>query len=168
MYKLRKTERPSCALARWILPGILLMALSNGCALFPKRPGGVPRDHAFIAYWPPPENSPPQLKLAVKDNIDVQGVVTSAGSEYLSKNRPPAARDAECLAIARRRNVQIVGKTNLSEFAIAASGKGEGTGRRYGNGGVIRNPSRTAASFRRRGHAPQPPVRRTPRRLFGT
>ena len=35
---------------------------------------------------------------------------------------PPAARDAECLSIARRRNVQIVGKTTLSEFALSPSG----------------------------------------------
>ena len=75
----------------------------------------------FIAYWPPPKNDQ-RLRLALKDNIDVKGVVTTAGSEYLSKNRPPAAHDDECLAIARRRNVQIVGKTNLSEFAVAPSG----------------------------------------------
>ena len=50
------------------------------------------------------------VPVAVKDNIDMKGVVTTAGSEYLSKNSPPAARDAACLAIARQRNVQIVGK----------------------------------------------------------
>jgi amidase len=75
----------------------------------------------FIAYWPPPKNDQ-RLRLALKDNIDVRGVVTTAGSEYLSKNRPPAAHDARCLAIARQRNVRIVGKANLSEFAIAPSG----------------------------------------------
>jgi amidase len=75
----------------------------------------------FIAYWPPPKNDQ-RLRLALKDNIDVRGVVTTAGSEYLSKNRPPAAHDAKCLAIARQRNVRIVGKANLSEFAIAPSG----------------------------------------------
>ena len=34
----------------------------------------------------------------------------------------PALDDAACLAIARARNVLIVGKTNLSEFAVAPSG----------------------------------------------
>jgi Asp-tRNA(Asn)/Glu-tRNA(Gln) amidotransferase A subunit family amidase len=75
----------------------------------------------FIAYWPPPKNDQ-RLRLALKDNIDVQGAVTTAGSEYRSKNSPPAAHDAACLAIARQRDVRIVGKTNLSEFAIAPSG----------------------------------------------
>jgi amidase len=79
------------------------------------------RDHAFIDYWPAPRESK-QLRLAVKDNIDMKGVVTSAGSEYVMEHNPPAARDAPCLAIARTRNVRIVGKTNLSEFAVAPSG----------------------------------------------
>jgi amidase len=62
------------------------------------------------------------LRLAVKNLIDVKGVVTTAGSEYLAENSPPAKSDAACLMIARMRNVQIVGKTNLSEFAVAPSG----------------------------------------------
>jgi amidase len=110
-----------CAIAQGILPGLLLMGFFNGCTLLPRDSANRSRDHAFIVYWPPPDGSK-QLRLAVKDNIDMKGVVTTAGSEYLSKNNPPAARDAECLAIARQRNVQIVGKTNLSEFAVAPSG----------------------------------------------
>ena len=58
----------------------------------------------------------------MKDNIDMKGVVTSAGSEYVARTNPPASVDAACLAIARKRNVRIVGKTNLSEFAVAPSG----------------------------------------------
>lgn len=79
-------------------------------------------DYAFIHYWPQPEGSK-GLRLAVKDNIDMQGVVTSAGSEYLARNSPPATRDAPCLALARERNVDFVGKTNLTEFAVTVSGK---------------------------------------------
>src|SRR5260221_10423692 len=52
----------------------------------------------------------------------MKGVVTTDGSEYVAKTSSPAASDAECLAIARRRNVLIVGKTNLSEFGVAPSG----------------------------------------------
>ncbi len=52
----------------------------------------------------------------------MKGVVTTAGSEYLAENNPPAKQDAPCLAIARQRGVAIVGKTNLSEFAVAPSG----------------------------------------------
>lgn len=62
------------------------------------------------------------MRLAVKDLIDMKGVVTTAGSEFVAKTRPPASRDAACLAIARGRKVQIVGKTNLSEFALGVSG----------------------------------------------
>jgi amidase len=63
-----------------------------------------------------------RLRLAVKDNIDVAGVVTTAGSHYLATHNPPAEKDAPCLEIARERNAQIVAKTNLSEFAISPSG----------------------------------------------
>ncbi len=52
----------------------------------------------------------------------MRGVVTTAGSEYLAKNSRPAKRDAACLTIARQRGVKIVGKTNLSEFAVSTSG----------------------------------------------
>ena len=52
----------------------------------------------------------------------MKGVVTTAGSEYVAKTSSPAPQDAECLTIARKRNVRIVGKTNLSEFAVAPSG----------------------------------------------
>ena len=76
------------------------------------------------------------MRLAVKDLIDVKGVVTTAGSQYLAKNRAPASRDAECLTIARKRNVDIVGKTNLTELAFGGSGINEyfGTPRNYFNG----------------------------------
>lgn len=79
------------------------------------------RDRAFIAYWPPPANSG-RLRVAVKDLIDIKGKVTSAGSEYLAKNNPPAAQDAACLAGVRAQNADIVGKTNLTEFAVSVSG----------------------------------------------
>jgi hypothetical protein len=85
---------------------------------------GVLLTSLFGAYWPPPKSSQ-QLDLAIKDNIDVKGVVTTDGSEYVAKTSSPASRDAECLAIARKRNVLIVGKTNLSELAVAPSGLNE-------------------------------------------
>ncbi|MGB8168578.1 MAG: amidase [Chthoniobacteraceae bacterium] len=88
------------------------------------NPATGPGDHAFISYWPPEENSK-GLRLAVKDLIDMQGQVTTAGSEFLAKNSPPAKRDAACLAIARRRGVQFVGKTNTTELAVAPSGINE-------------------------------------------
>ncbi|MBC8127627.1 MAG: amidase [Gloeobacteraceae cyanobacterium ES-bin-144] len=103
------------------LSGFILIGLISSCAYTPQSRRSS-RDHAFIRYWAPPENHS-GLRLAVKDLIDMKGYVTTAGSEYLSKKNPPAKRDAACLAIARKRNVQIVGKTNLTEFAITVSGK---------------------------------------------
>ena len=98
-------------------------AFLNGCSLIPTPSHGV-KKRAFVVYWPPPRHTT-ELRLAVKDNIDMRGVVTSAGSEYLAKNSPPAAKDAPCLALARERKVQFVGKANLSEFAISPSGYNE-------------------------------------------
>ena len=99
------------------------LVLCSGCSLVP-RPSRLSGNRAFIDYWPPDPNSK-QLRLAVKDNIDMKGVVTTAGSEIFSLTHKPAEKDAACLAIARRRNVQIVGKTNLTEFAVSPSGMNE-------------------------------------------
>jgi amidase len=107
----------SDVMAQSVLSGLLLMCFISGCS----TSGVGTRDRAFILYWPPPENSQ-ELRLAVKDLIDIKGVVTTAGSEYVAKTGAPASRDAECLEGARRRNVRIVGKTNLTEFAFGASG----------------------------------------------
>jgi amidase len=109
-------------IAQWVITGLLLMSFFSADASPQKRPANRSRDHAFIVYWPPPENST-QLRLAVKDLIDMKGVVTTAGSEYLARTSPPASQDAQCLKLARERNVQIVGKTNLTEFAVTVSGR---------------------------------------------
>jgi Asp-tRNA(Asn)/Glu-tRNA(Gln) amidotransferase A subunit family amidase len=110
------------AFVRRLLAGLLFALLASGCTVFPRHGANGPsRDHAFIVHWPAPEHSQ-LVRLAIKDNIDMQGVVTTAGSEYFAKNARPATRDAACLAIARRRDIHIVGKVNLSEFAVAPSG----------------------------------------------
>lgn len=106
---------------RTIVPAILFVTCLSGCAIPKARPESSTRDKAFIEYWPP-SNESKKLRLAVKDLIDMKGVVTTAGSEFLAKHASPAERDAKCLAIARQRGVQFVGKTNLSELAVAVSG----------------------------------------------
>ena len=102
---------------------VVLLALSlwlSGCVnLLVHSP--ATSNHAFVAYWPPPKDGT-GLRLAVKDLIDLNGTITTGGSKYLARNGQPAQTDAACLAIARERNVIIVGKTNLSEFAVAPSG----------------------------------------------
>jgi Asp-tRNA(Asn)/Glu-tRNA(Gln) amidotransferase A subunit family amidase len=104
--------------------GASLIAVFSGCSSMKRGHASSGRDDAFIAYWPPSENGG-GLRLAVKDLIDMKGKVTSAGSEFLAKNSPPAQRDAKCLAIARQRGVQFVGKTNTTELAVAVSGVNE-------------------------------------------
>ena len=103
-----------------VISGFVISVLLASCGT-PPQPGQS-RNLAFISYWGG-KNDAPGLRLAVKDLIDMKGTVTSAGSEYLAKNNPPARRDAACLAIARERKVNIVGKTNLTEFAIGVSGR---------------------------------------------
>ena len=108
---------------RIFLP-LILPLYFYGCAL-PLRPNAsATRDRAFISYWPLAGDSG-KLRLAVKDLIDMKGKVTTAGSQYLAKNSPPARRDATLLGRARRPDVAIVGKTNLTEFALGTTGANE-------------------------------------------
>src|SRR5580700_55864 len=106
---------------RAFLVGLLLAVWLSGCTIPEQRSASGSHHHSFIDYWPLPRNDQ-EICLAVKDNIDVKGVVTSAGSEYVSKTASPASQDAACLAIARARHVRIIGKTNLSEFTLSPSG----------------------------------------------
>jgi hypothetical protein len=91
-----------CGIAQCVLPGLLLIILLNGCSALQRHSRTGTRDHAFIVYWPPAQNSK-QLRLAVKDLIDMKGVVTTAGSEYVATTSPPASQDAKCLELARER-----------------------------------------------------------------
>ena len=108
-------------IARSMVVGLLLVTLLDSCGVWERPSASYSYDHAFIRYWPPCKESG-SLRLAVKDLIDMRGVVTTAGSAYVAETGQPATSDAACLMIARARNVQIVGKTNLSELAVAPSG----------------------------------------------
>jgi amidase len=102
------------------IPGLLLLSLGSGCVV--SQHHSPTKDRAYITKSPAAAPGAGQLRLAVKDIIDMEGVVTTGGSEYRAKNAPPAKRDAACLKLARQRNVPIVGRTNLSEFALRGSG----------------------------------------------
>jgi amidase len=114
-------KKGRCISARSMLIGLLLTTCLSDCAILQRQPASHSYDHAFIRYWPPSKESK-GLRLAVKDLIDIRGVVTTAGSKYVAETSQAALSDAACLMISRARNVQIVGKTNLSEFAVAPSG----------------------------------------------
>jgi amidase len=110
----RLTSRP-------LLLCLLFTLWLSGCTIPERRTAAGSHHHDFTAYWPIPAKDN-ELCLAVKDNIDVKGVVTTAGSEYVARTNLPATHDAACLAIARARHIRIVGKTNLSELTLSPSG----------------------------------------------
>jgi amidase len=110
----RLTSRPFLF---WLLFALWL----SGCTIPERRTAAGNHHHNFIVYWPVPAKDN-ELCLAVKDNIDVKGVVTTAGSQYVASTSSPAAQDAACLAIARARHIRIVGKANLSELTLSPSG----------------------------------------------
>ena len=105
----------------WLVSAFVLLTFCGGCSFLPRFNKKLSGDRAFIRYSPIDTNSN-QLRLAVKDNIDLKGVVTTTGSEFFLKTHKPANADAPCLEIARQRGVKIVGKTNMTEFAVAPSG----------------------------------------------
>lgn len=59
------------------------------------------------------------LVVGVKDNIDVAGMPTTAGSSLLP--RDPKRRDATCVRNLKRAGCVIIGKTAMHEFAFGAT-----------------------------------------------
>jgi amidase len=76
------------------------------------------------------------IPVLVKDNIDVAGMVNSAGSLALADNRP--ARDAFLVSRLREAGAVILGKTNLSEWANFRSTRS--TSGWSSRGGQTKNP----------------------------
>lgn len=76
------------------------------------------------------------IPVLVKDNIDVAGLPTTAGSLALAESYP--AGDAPLVANLRRAGAVILGKANLTEFANFLA---EGMPGGYSSlGGQVRNP----------------------------
>ena len=65
------------------------------------------------------------VPILVKDNIDVTGLATTAGSVALADCFP--ARDADVVATLRQAGAIIFGKTNMSEFAMSNGRPGYGS-----------------------------------------
>src|SRR5688572_18341415 len=76
------------------------------------------------------------IPVLVKDNMDVAGLVNSAGSLALATHRP--ARDAFVIAKLREAGAVILGKTNLSEWANFRSTRS--TSGWSSRGGLTKNP----------------------------
>ncbi|ALM87097.1 hypothetical protein ASB57_19100 [Bordetella sp. N] len=65
------------------------------------------------------------IPIVVKDNIDLAGLATTAGSVLLREHLP--ARDARVLRRLRQAGVIVLGKTNMSEFACSNGRYGYGS-----------------------------------------
>ncbi|RFU49190.1 amidase [Paraburkholderia sp. DHOC27] len=61
------------------------------------------------------------VPVSIKDLFDVKGQVTTAGSNVL-RDVPPAVRDAVAVARLRDAGAVLVGRTNMSEFALSGLG----------------------------------------------
>ncbi len=81
---------------------------------------------AFIHRLPASDAPDGAARVAVKDLIDMAGLVTTNGSKVIAAGAEPAAADAACLAGTRRAEAAgravIVGKTNLHELAFGVTG----------------------------------------------
>jgi Asp-tRNA(Asn)/Glu-tRNA(Gln) amidotransferase A subunit family amidase len=78
------------------------------------------REHrALNAFVFVDEDASGELVVAVKDNIDVRGMPTTAGGRHLPD--AVAQRDAECVRRLRAAACAIVGKTNLYEYAMGGT-----------------------------------------------
>ena len=77
------------------------------------------RAHVFTQILPQVAGG---LRVGVKDLIDVEGVITTAGSRFVASHATPALRDAQCLAGFRQAGADLVGKTNLHELAFGTTG----------------------------------------------
>ena len=82
-------------------------------------------DATFITRLDPdldPLAQPDGIRVAVKDCIDMAGVVTTAGSLAVADDAEPAVADARCLEAFRSAGARIVGKVNLHELCFGSSG----------------------------------------------
>ncbi|MGF1504850.1 MAG: amidase [Anaerolineae bacterium] len=59
------------------------------------------------------------IPIAIKDLIDVEGVATTAGSDFFRHNT--AAADAEVVTNLKAQGAIVIGKTNLDEFAMGVT-----------------------------------------------
>ncbi|MGA2211347.1 MAG: amidase [Acidimicrobiales bacterium] len=74
----------------------------------------------WLERWPAVTGEGP--RVGVKDLIDVEGSVTTAGCRTLADLGVPAAADAACIRSVRQAGGRLVGKTNLHELAFGTSG----------------------------------------------
>lgn len=67
-------------------------------------------------------NQPGSIRVVIKDNIDLKGYVTTAGSKALESIAEPAQKSAFLLKNVIKNDIAIVGKANMNELALGVTG----------------------------------------------
>jgi len=62
------------------------------------------------------------VKVAVKDMIDVEGCVTTAGCKGVARRAAPASTDADCVRLIKASGGRVIEKSNLHELAFGPTG----------------------------------------------
>jgi amidase len=92
------------------------------------RPDGMVRSGAFLpgplcVCEPTGRGALDDLRVAVKDLIDVQGTVTGGGNPDWARSHGPAAADASAVAALRAAGASVWGKTLTDELAYSLEGQ---------------------------------------------
>lgn len=97
-------------------------------------------EQAFItedAKLPTGDGALTHWTIAIKDNIDVEGMITTGGTRFLADNR--AVSDAEAVARLRSAGATIIGKSKMHELGHGITGVNPS----YGNTVHPADPRRT-------------------------
>jgi amidase len=73
-------------------------------------------------FDPPATGADGLVRVAVKDAIDMAGMITTAGCAAVRDRAIPATSDALCLAGVRSAGAFIVGRTTLTELCVSPAG----------------------------------------------
>ncbi|MGY4526782.1 amidase family protein [Pseudomonas sp. TE21394] len=82
------------------------------------------KEHIFTHLVPVVDRKAGQLDdvfISVKDNIDVAGLVTTAGAQAFAGNAPAIA-DAPLVKSLKDHGATVIAKSNMTEFAYSATG----------------------------------------------
>jgi aspartyl-tRNA(Asn)/glutamyl-tRNA(Gln) amidotransferase subunit A len=87
-----------------------------------QRVRALQQQGTHVAPWPLAG-----VPVAMKDNVDIAGYPTSCGSVALA--RPAVSSDADIVSALDAMGAIVIGKTNMDEAALGASGRNEHFGR---------------------------------------
>ena len=94
---------------------VWLAGCNNGVSPFEKIIEAKEEFKAINYLYKDQSVDPSKIQIMIKDNIDIIGAPNTAGSQALVANFP--SEDASLVKQLKRSNYQVIGKTNLSEWA---------------------------------------------------